>query len=70
MPQNMIKMPFSEIFLNIQNYKYNCERLSFIFDGNFYKVKEAQFCAWKTGSSPKVGVKTVKSELTKLETAA
>lgn len=43
--------------------KYNCERLPFIFD-------EARFCAWKTGSSSKVGVKTVNSVLTELKTAA
>lgn len=50
--------------------KYNCERLSLIFDGNFYKVQEVQFFAWETGSSSKVEDKTLNSVLTELETAA
>lgn len=65
----MIKMTFAEVFKNTQYEQIQLWK-TLIFDGNFYKVQEAQFCAWEIGCNLKVGVKTIKSELTELETAA
>lgn len=68
MAQNMIKMPFAEVFKNTQNEQIQLWKTLLIFDGNFNKAQEAQFRAWKTGSSSKVGIKTGNCELTELDT--